>query len=107
MPAVNFRVARWSDDETSSGGTTDEKIIASQITGGARNENALTDAVFFARHPELHRTPIAVRQRQLAAEWLQIRDRLVRPALAAATGAAPTPAPPSGRGPLPAPSPTK
>jgi hypothetical protein len=61
------------------------KIVAS-ISRGVRDVNALTNDVFFSRHPELPRVPLRRGQTQLAAEWLDIRDRLVRPALTRAGG---------------------
>ncbi len=76
-------------NETSSAAPTEAAQIRSQIAAGVRDESSLTDGVFFARHPERDHRPIARRERPLAAEWLRIRDRLVRPALAAGTGSPP------------------
>ncbi len=53
------------------------------IGKGERDENKLTNMVFFARHPELGGRPIQPGERALVAEWLQLRDTLVRPALRA------------------------
>jgi len=89
---------RSSHDELASQGSSESSLIGARIAAGVRNENTLTDDVFFARHPEMGRTPIAERQRQLAIEWLGIRDRLVRPALAgpgAPTSSPPRPSPAS------------
>ena len=71
------------------------------ILRGERNENKLTNEVFFARHPELGGRPIAKGEKALAAEWVEIRDKLVRPALSGAgggtaPGGGPTPSAPSG-----------
>ena len=51
------------------------------IARGIRDENKLTNLIFFARHPELKGRKIRRGERELAREWLAIRDRLVRPAL--------------------------
>ncbi|MDX1417939.1 MAG: hypothetical protein R3293_27305, partial [Candidatus Promineifilaceae bacterium] len=48
---------------------------------GQINENKLTNLVFFARHPELGGRRILAHEKDLAQEWLQIRDQLVRPFL--------------------------
>jgi len=67
------------------------------VTTGVRDENRLTNLVFHGRHPELAGRSIRRDERALAAEWLTIRDQLVRPLLrshagpAAAPGAPPTP----------------
>ena len=63
---------------------------------GYRDENQLTDLVFFARHPE--RFGRSIRRDEpdyatLSREWLDVRDRLVRPALARPTTRPPTTGP--------------
>lgn len=61
---------------------------------GIRDENTLSDLVFFARHPERSGRYIASGEPNYSAlsrEWLDIRDRIVRPALAAPS-APPAPA---------------
>ena len=55
------------------------------IAGGQRDPNALTNLVFFARHPERNGRPLAQGEpdfARLSREWLDIRNNLVRPALA-------------------------
>lgn len=62
------------------GGPADDAIAA-----GNRDENAITDMEFNARHPErmLLRDPkIKADEKDLAAEWIKLRDSIVRPALA-------------------------
>jgi hypothetical protein len=82
-----------SDAET-VGPVSDALAIRLAIQRGVRDENRLTDTVFFARHPERRNQRLQPSERALIQEWLGIRDRLVRPALrAASTGTAPgTPA---------------
>jgi hypothetical protein len=75
-------------------GAKDLWVIAQQ--GDERNENKITDAIFYDRHPDwkgraLKNAPLALRQ-----EWIEIRDNVVRPYLAQ------PPAPPA---PSPAPAP--
>ena len=56
------------------------------IGKGIRDENTLSDLVFFARHPERSGRYISSGEpnySSLSREWLDIRDRIVRPALAA------------------------
>ena len=48
---------------------------------GVREPNALTNLVFFARHPEMDGRKIRPDETRLASEWLDVRDRLVVPAL--------------------------
>lgn len=74
--------------------------VPGAIAAGERDENRLSDLEFFARHPERQGRRIDKSERELAAEWLKIREDLVRPALRrarAASGAeasAPQAAPP-------------
>jgi peptidoglycan hydrolase-like protein with peptidoglycan-binding domain len=68
---------------------------------GYRDEEQLTNLVFFTRHPERRSRKLDRREpefHRLSQEWLDIRNRLVRPALQA-SGQRPTrPAPPSTAG---------
>ena len=51
------------------------------ILRGQRDENKLTNLVFYARHPELKGRKIKLSEKAFAREWIAIRNRLVRPAL--------------------------
>ena len=51
------------------------------IQRGERDENRLTDTIFYARHPERRNQRLQPNERPLIQEWLDIRARLVRPAL--------------------------
>ena len=68
------------------------------VGAGFRDVNQLTNIVFYFRHPERIGTKIRPDERALAAEWIDIRDRIVKPALASppASAPAPTPTPTSG-----------
>ena len=73
------------------------------VTFGHRDEKRLTNLVFFARHPERNGRKLVKGEpqfNQLSQEWLDIRDRLVRPAFRAfPTGQAPhTPVAPAKPG---------
>ena len=53
------------------------------IAAGNRDENALTDMEFAARHPERKGAKIKPGEAALAKEWTSLRDSIVRPALKA------------------------
>jgi LAS superfamily LD-carboxypeptidase LdcB len=65
------------------------------VGSGITDVNALTNTLFYLRHPELRGQRITPVQRELAREWLEIRDRWVKPALSARRQA-PQPAPATG-----------
>ena len=56
--------------------------ITEAVAGGQTDLNKLANLVFFAKHPELGGRPIRPDERELAAEWLHIRDNVVAPLLA-------------------------
>ena len=56
--------------------------VALAVARGERDENKLTNAVFFARYPEWAGRAIAKGDTDAAAEWKDIRDKIVRPLLA-------------------------
>lgn len=59
------------------------------IARGERDENKLTDMEFYGRHPERSGAAIKKTETALAKEWLSLRDKVVRPALAKAGAPAP------------------
>jgi hypothetical protein len=62
----------------------EEARLRVAISQGIRDENQLTNQVFFARHPERAGQKLsrgAPQFEQLAQEWLDIRNRLVRPVM--------------------------
>ena len=77
-------------------GNSDQRLIDDRIKTGERDENKITNDVFFARHPELPRIPLRKDQTTLVREWLEIRDQLVLPALAKADRPGGTTPAPSG-----------
>jgi uncharacterized protein YcbK (DUF882 family)/LAS superfamily LD-carboxypeptidase LdcB len=64
------------------------------MNAGHRDENKLTNIVFYFHHPNLIGQKIRPDQKDLAGEWLVIRDRIVRPALRSAATPGPGPATP-------------
>lgn len=62
----------------------EHQAVVEARDSGAADEDALTNMVFFARHPELDGRRIERHETALAAEWLRIRQEIVRPALDAA-----------------------
>jgi hypothetical protein len=56
-------------------------MVADLIAQGIRDENKLTDEVFFGRHPEWRGKSLSNAQVDLRREWIDIRDSIVRPVL--------------------------
>jgi len=76
--------------------STEQKFVTSSIAQGKKDENDLTNDVFFKRHPELPRKPLSRSHpnfTKLSKEWLEIRDKLVRPILRSSPGRTSTPSP--------------
>jgi hypothetical protein len=74
---------------------SERAAVRRAVASGQRDENALTNLVFFARHPERGGCRPARSEPgfvPLSKEWIDIRDRLVRPVLAAAGVSRPKPA---------------
>ena len=61
--------------------------ITEAVRSGQSDVNQIANLVFFARHPELNGRRLRPDERQLAQEWLQIRDAIVRPTIARLAGA--------------------
>lgn len=56
---------------------------ALMIGSGMRDEKRITGIIFRSRHPELAGRAIRPDEKALAAEWIAIRDRVVRPLIGA------------------------
>jgi len=69
----------------------DKALIETLIRGGQKDENGLTNAVFYSRHPEIAGQALS-KGTPLAAEWLLIRNDIVRPALSSPASAKNAPA---------------
>jgi hypothetical protein len=80
-----------------AGSIHDQAFVAILIVRGERDENKLTNALFYERHPEWKGKALKNARRVLRAEWVNIRDGVVRPLLKSAkppsTPISPTPAP--------------
>ena len=83
-----FSLPRLAFDAMAKGGWA--TAIAIAVGTGQRDLNKLTNMVFWFRHPQLIGQKLRSDQVDLAREWVQIRDTIVRPALA---GRTPSPAP--------------
>lgn len=62
----------------------EREAIRAAIATGRRNENQLSDMLFFHRHPERNGRLIQKNEpnfQSLSQEWLRIRDQIVRPEL--------------------------
>lgn len=59
----------------------EQAIVIGLIGQGVSDENKLTDAVFYDRHPEWRGKSLQYGSRALGQEWLDIRDAVVRPLL--------------------------
>lgn len=57
--------------------------VTTAVLGGDRDENRLSNLIFHSRHPERQGRSIARGDTGGAREWLDIRDRIVRPMLRA------------------------
>ncbi len=53
-------------------------VVRAALQDGVNDENALTNLVFFKRHPELDRRSLEPDEHDLAAEWIEIRNDVVR-----------------------------
>lgn len=72
--------------------------IGFALTRGIRDENQLTNWIFFARHPERQGQKLRRKDpqfKQLSKEWLDIRNRLVRRTLALMASSSQAPAMPT------------
>lgn len=61
--------------------THDQAVIQSQFVHGIKDENHLTDAVFYDRYPAWKNKSLKSGSPALRREWMQIRDSIVRPYL--------------------------
>jgi N-acetyl-anhydromuramyl-L-alanine amidase AmpD len=69
--------------------------VALAMAAGERDAAKLTSMLFFIRHPERAGARIRPEEKQLAREWLEIRDRIVEPALERLSASTPPAAVPS------------
>ncbi|WP_328475143.1 D-alanyl-D-alanine carboxypeptidase family protein [Actinoplanes sp. NBC_00393] len=93
--AAVFALPRRAFDALAKGGWA--AAVAVAAGAGVRDVNQLTNLVFWYRHPELIGQKLRADQRDLAQEWLRVRDEIVRPALAGLPPPASPPAPGPGR----------
>ena len=84
-----FTLPRLAFDAMAKGGWA--TAIATAVGTGLRDVNQLTNMVFWFKHPQMIGQRIGADQRDLARQWLQIRDEIIKPALQGGLSAAPTP----------------
>ncbi|HEY3040101.1 MAG TPA: penicillin-insensitive murein endopeptidase [Pyrinomonadaceae bacterium] len=63
----------------------DIEAVRVAVLAGNRDQNQLTNKLFFAQHPELKRRKLLPSEpgfKQLSHEWLRIRDTIIRPLIA-------------------------
>ncbi len=76
----------------------EENQVQQLIDRGSRNENYLTNVIFYIRHPErdgdrLEFPSQEPQEMALVSEWIEIRNTIVRPLLNASPAPTPTPEP--------------
>jgi len=84
----------WETSEQEFGDTqkiAERAAVKSRAATGQRDPNALTDMVFFKRHPELGGRRLRADERQLAGEWKAILRDIVLPELAGGAPGRPQP----------------
>jgi hypothetical protein len=91
-----FTLPRLAFDAMAKGGW--QTAIGIAIGAGNRDVNRLTNMVFWFRHPQLIGQKLDPAQRDLVREWLEIRDRIVRPALAGRSPSTPVSLPSQTQG---------
>lgn len=57
------------------------QLVQNALRQGIADANRITSTIFYARHPERRGQPIRRDEPLLAREWMNIRERIVRPAL--------------------------
>jgi hypothetical protein len=65
--------------QTSS--SVEQRLVQDAVRRGTRNSRQLSNIIFFARHPSRRGSPILANEGGLIAEWRQIREHIVLPAL--------------------------
>lgn len=61
----------------------EQAAVTDALDSGVSDENELINLVFFARHPEMNGRKIESHESDLADEWRDIRDSVMRPVLVA------------------------
>lgn len=95
--AAVFPLPRLAFNAMANGGWG--TAIAVAIGAGLRDVNKLTNMIFWFRHPQMIGQKIGPDQRDLAREWMDIRDGIVKPAFASASAPSAPSSPPT-TGPL-------
>jgi hypothetical protein len=91
--AAVFSLPRLAFNAMAKGGWA--TAIAVAIGAGLRDVNKLTNMIFWFRHPQMIGQKIRPDQRDLAREWTNIRDGIVKPAFASASAPSAPSSPPT------------
>ena len=81
-PAAEFEWDSFEQKLDDTRESAERVAVKDRIAAGERDPNALTDRVFFRRHPERRGQKLGVDEPRLAAEWKTILRDIVMPALA-------------------------
>lgn len=71
----------------------DQARVPALVAKGMTDENKLSDAIFYDRHPDWKGKSLKYASAVLRSEWMHIRDDIARPGLRRPAAAAPTPSP--------------
>jgi peptidoglycan hydrolase-like protein with peptidoglycan-binding domain len=78
---LNFEWEDFAEEFDHTRRRAEAAAVESRVAAGQRDPNALTDMVFFQRHPERRSQRLGASERRLAAEWKAILRDIVLPAL--------------------------
>jgi peptidoglycan hydrolase-like protein with peptidoglycan-binding domain len=78
---LNFEWENFAGEFDHTRRSAEAAAVESRVAAGQRDPNALTDMVFFQRHPERRGQRLGASERRLAAEWKAILRDIVLPEL--------------------------
>ena len=81
-PAAEFEWDSFEQKLDDTRESAERVTVKDRVAAGERDPNALTDMVFFRRHPERRGQKLGVNEPRLAAEWKTIVRDIVMPTLA-------------------------
>jgi Putative peptidoglycan binding domain len=77
----NFEWENFEQEFDNTRKNTERAAVKSRVAAGQRDRNALTDMVFFQRHPERRGRPLRADEYKLVHEWKAILRNVVLPEL--------------------------
>jgi hypothetical protein len=81
-PAAEFEWNGFEQKLDDTRESAERATVKDRVAAGERDPDALTDMVFFRRHPERRGQKVGVNEPRLAAEWKTILRDIVMPGLA-------------------------